>query len=86
MARKRTRIGRTIAVTTAWTVSLQAKMLGTGSCQSSPAEMKPFFTVMWLVHESKYDFALTLVLGGNRGPKCCKDFVGRSTLTNYGVI
>jgi hypothetical protein len=56
------------------------------SVSVSLGRARVLLTLVWLVHESEYDFALALVCGSDGGPESSKDFIGWSSLADYGVI
>jgi hypothetical protein len=56
------------------------------SVSVSLGRVRVLLTIVWLVHESEYDFALALVGGSDGGPESSKDFIGWSSLADYGVI
>lgn len=45
------------------------------SVSVSLGRARVLLTLVWLVHESEYDFALALVCGSDGGPESSKDFI-----------
>jgi hypothetical protein len=56
------------------------------SVSVSVGRVRVLLAIVWLVHECEYDFALALVGGSDGGPESSKDFIGWSSLADYGVI